>query len=77
MRLFLASPHTLLKFKGGFAAFEDLLGRGKREAQDHLRREGGREGICRYLRNENISGGRGVWKSESRMEADGEDGDYP
>ena len=41
MKIFLASPHTILRFKDGVNMYEDLLGRGKRQNADNICTEGG------------------------------------
>jgi len=41
MKLFLASPHTLLKFKDGLKAYESILSRSKRQTKDYNSPTGG------------------------------------
>ena len=55
MKLFLASPHTLLKFKDGLKAYESILSRSKRQTKDYNSPTGGggQVGVKKYL-NENF-----------------------
>lgn len=41
MRVFLASPHTILRFKDGVRIYENILGGRKRQNADYIRTEGG------------------------------------
>ena len=41
MRVFLASPHTILRFKDGVKVYENILGRCKQKNADYIHTVGG------------------------------------
>ena len=57
MILYLALPHTIMRFPDGVRIFRSLMNG--------------------EVRNENLSGRWGIRESESGVETNGEDGDYP
>ena len=68
MRVFLASPHTILRFEDGVKIYEDLLGRCKRQNADNICAEGGYKDIRIYLAGGVTGNLNPAWKRMAKTE---------
>ena len=68
MKIFLESPHTILRFKDGVRIYENMLGRRKRQNADYIRTEGGYKDIRIYLAGGVTGNLNPAWKRMAKTE---------